>query len=87
MVGGATRTIASRSHAAGLVVRTHRREKYGRWLATLMSADGACMNTALIEVGHAAPYGGTGPPLVSDPLSSNRGIETPRAAAARRLRS
>ncbi|MFJ4622305.1 hypothetical protein [Streptomyces sp. NPDC088812] len=48
-------------YAAALVVRTHRRGKYGRWLATLMSADGACLNTDLLTAGHAVPYDGTGP--------------------------
>ncbi|MFE5922272.1 thermonuclease family protein [Streptomyces sp. NPDC056468] len=51
-------------HAAGLVVRTHRREKYGRWLATLMSADGAYLNTALLEAGHAPRTTAPVPPPV-----------------------
>ncbi|MFE6939542.1 hypothetical protein [Streptomyces chartreusis] len=48
-------------HAAALVVRTHCREKYGRWLATLLSADGARLNIDLLTAGHAVPYDGTGP--------------------------
>ncbi|MFF7838787.1 thermonuclease family protein [Streptomyces ossamyceticus] len=49
-----------------LVVATHRKEKYGRWLATVTAADGACLNTDLLDAGHAAPYDGHGPrPLPS----------------------
>ncbi|CAM5236206.1 Endonuclease YncB(Thermonuclease family) OS=Streptomyces griseomycini OX=66895 GN=FHS37_006624 PE=4 SV=1 [Streptomyces griseomycini] len=48
-------------HAPGLVVRTHHKEKYGRWLATITAADGASLNSALLDAGHAAPYDGTGP--------------------------
>lgn len=42
-------------------VQTHRREKYGRYLATLTAADGQVLNTALIDAGLAAVYDGTGP--------------------------
>ncbi|AKN68750.1 hypothetical protein QR97_02080 [Streptomyces sp. PBH53] len=47
--------------APDLIVETHSREKYGRWLATLTATDGACLNDDLIDAGHAAPYDGTGP--------------------------
>ncbi|MFF4543631.1 thermonuclease family protein [Streptomyces sp. NPDC001406] len=54
-------------HGPGLVVETHRREKYGRWLATITSPDGACLNTDLIDTGHAAPYDGHGPRPLPEP--------------------
>lgn len=52
---------------AGLVVETHRKEKYGRWLATVTAADGACLNTDLLDAGQAAPYDGTGPRPLPQP--------------------
>ncbi|MET9776159.1 thermonuclease family protein [Streptomyces sp. NPDC006367] len=54
-------------HGPGLVVETHRKEKYGRWLATITTTDGACLNTDLIDAGHAAPYDGTGPRPLPQP--------------------
>lgn len=57
-------------HAPDLVVRTHRKEKYGRWLATITAADGACLNTALLDAGHAALYDGTGPRPAPAPKES-----------------
>ncbi|MEU1273519.1 thermonuclease family protein [Streptomyces sp. NPDC005799] len=48
-------------HGPTLIIQTHRKEKYGRWLATVTTDDGACLNTDLIESGHAAPYDGHGP--------------------------
>lgn len=55
-------------HGPELVVETHAREKYGRWLATVSAADGACLNTDLIDAGIAAPYDGHGPrPLPAPP--------------------
>jgi micrococcal nuclease len=48
-------------HGPDLVVETHAREKYGRWLATVTGQDGACLNTDLLEAGQAAPYDGHGP--------------------------
>lgn len=50
-----------------LTVQTHRREKYGRWLATLTAADGQCLNTDLLAAGHAAPYDGSGPRPLPQP--------------------
>lgn len=38
-----------------------RKEKYGRYLATLTAADGAVLNADLLASGHATPYNGTGP--------------------------
>ncbi|MFF0754390.1 thermonuclease family protein [Streptomyces sp. NPDC004267] len=49
------------AHGPTLTVQTHRREKYGRYLATLTTADGHALNTDLIDAGLAAPYDGTGP--------------------------
>lgn len=49
------------------MVETHRKEKYGRWLATITAADGACLNTDLLNAGHAAPYDGTGPRPLPQP--------------------
>ncbi|MDQ0946008.1 thermonuclease family protein [Streptomyces sp. V1I1] len=54
-------------HAPELVVETHRKEKYGRWLATITAADGACLNSDLLEAGHAAPYDGRGLRPVPEP--------------------
>lgn len=48
-------------HGPALIVETHAQEKYGRWLATVTTADGACLNTDLINAGQAAPYDGHGP--------------------------
>ncbi|MEU6756000.1 thermonuclease family protein [Streptomyces sp. NPDC046685] len=59
-----TAWIADHPH---LTVQTHRREKYGRWLATLTAADGQCLNTALLDAGHAAPYDGSGPRPLPQP--------------------
>jgi micrococcal nuclease len=49
------------THGPALTVRTHRREKYGRYLATVTTAEGQALNEALIDAGLAAPYDGTGP--------------------------
>jgi len=54
-------------HGPDLVVQTHRKAKYGRWLATVTAADGACLNTDLLEAGQAAPYDGTGPRPLPEP--------------------
>jgi endonuclease YncB( thermonuclease family) len=54
-------------HGPDLVVETHAREKYGRWLATVTGQDGACLNTALLEAGQAAPYDGHGPRPLPEP--------------------
>ncbi|HET9658269.1 MAG TPA: thermonuclease family protein [Kineosporiaceae bacterium] len=46
-----------------LQVRTLKdsREKYGRWLATIIGPDGADLVTDLIAAGHAVPWDGQGP--------------------------
>jgi micrococcal nuclease len=54
-------------HGPDLVVETHRKEKYGRWLATITAADGACLNTDLLDAGQAAPYDGHGPRPLPEP--------------------
>ena len=38
-----------------------RKEKYGRYLATVTAADGSVLNDGLLADGHAKPYDGTGP--------------------------
>ncbi len=35
-----------------------RREKFGRYLATVFLPDGTCVNNMLVQEGHAVPYGG-----------------------------
>lgn len=54
-------------HGSDVVVETHAREKYGRWLATITAADGAVLNTDLIDAGQAAPYDGHGPRPLPEP--------------------
>jgi micrococcal nuclease len=38
-----------------------RKEKYGRYLATVTSADGGVLNAELLAAGHALPWDGHGP--------------------------
>ncbi|MET9732008.1 thermonuclease family protein [Streptomyces sp. NPDC006458] len=57
-------------HPTGLVVETQRKEKYGRWLATITAADGACLNTDLLATSHAAAYDGHGPRPIPAPKES-----------------
>ncbi|MFJ5143039.1 thermonuclease family protein [Streptomyces sp. NPDC088707] len=59
------------THGPALTVQTHRREKYGRYLATITTADGQALNQALIDAGRAAPYDGTGPRPVPTPLQES----------------
>lgn len=40
-----------------MTVETHKPDKYGRWLATIY-LDGASVNSKLVELGLAVPYGG-----------------------------
>ncbi len=50
-----------RNHGPVFVLRTlkDRKEKYGRYLADLLPADATpSLCNALLEAGHAAPYGG-----------------------------
>lgn len=39
-----------------VVTYKDRREKYGRYLATLFDAEGRDVNHAMVEAGHAVPY-------------------------------
>lgn len=41
-----------------LVTAKDRREKYGRYLGSIESADGDSLNAALLRDGHAVPYTG-----------------------------
>jgi micrococcal nuclease len=45
-------------HPGPYLLETTKREKYGRYLGTVRSADGACLNADLIAAGHAVPYSG-----------------------------
>lgn len=58
-------------HGPDLVVETHAREKYGRWLATVTAQDGACLNTDLLTAGQAAPYDGHGPRPLPTPTDTS----------------
>lgn len=61
---------AATAYAAGLapvgcdvVVQSHKTGKFGRWLAVVLPVDGdgeplQSVNDALLEAGHARPYGG-----------------------------
>lgn len=44
-------------------VRSHKdgEEKFGRWLAEVILADGRVVNDELVKAGHAVPYDGKGP--------------------------
>lgn len=44
-----------------------RREKYGRYLATVEAEDGACLNSDLLATGHALPWDGHGPRPTPEP--------------------
>jgi endonuclease YncB( thermonuclease family) len=67
-------------HGPELVVETHAREKYGRWLATVTGADGACLNTDLLTSGHAAPYDGHGPRPLPTPAANTEDTEAAEEA-------
>lgn len=45
------------------VIRTEkdRGDKYGRWLATIISHDGTVLNEAIVAAGHAVAWDGHGP--------------------------
>lgn len=61
--------VAAKAHliellgSASLTIRTEkdRREKYGRYLATLIRADGLDINKQMMLDGFALPYDGRGP--------------------------
>ncbi|MBA3875611.1 MAG: nuclease [Anaerolinea sp.] len=64
--------VAAKAHLAGLIglpensqvmIRTQKdkRERYGRYLATLIRADGLDINAQMITDGHAVAYDGHGP--------------------------
>lgn len=37
-------------------IQTTKPDKYGRWLVTILSADGSSINQKMIDAGHAIPY-------------------------------
>jgi micrococcal nuclease len=58
-------------HGPAFTVDTERREKYGRYLATIATPYGHDLIRALLNAGLAAPYDGTGPrPLPSSAMET-----------------
>lgn len=48
-------------HSDIVIVTQKNPEKYGRWLGTLVAADGENLNDELVAAGHALAYDGHGP--------------------------
>ena len=44
--------------APGIILRSYRAEKYGRYLADVFLPSGPCLNQLLLDEGHAVPYEG-----------------------------
>lgn len=41
-----------------IVVQTHESDAFGRWLATITTPDGRCLNDDIIAAGHGVPFMG-----------------------------
>lgn len=64
-VGTGANPVAAKASAAYLesllagktfTLRSHKSDKYGRWLAVIVLDDGTNVNDAMVLAGHAVPY-------------------------------